>query len=152
MRATQRMRASCKGPNPLSTLLYDGLCFEKLVLGYSSSQTKWHRPGGPLQGALLRQDWCLGILPLGQERWLRLGLRRALLRQAGAWVFSLPDQKACVLAVNSYINPLRQAKRQMTRKPSVCQQRRSHFPGQAAWLGPTSQAKWLGTSEGRILP
>ena len=36
----------------------------------------------------------------GTSKWrLHLGLRRALLRQVGAWVFSLPDQMAYVLAI-----------------------------------------------------
>ena len=39
-------------------------------------------------------------------------------------------------------NPLRQATRQMTRRSSVCQQRRSHFPGQAAWSHFSGQVAW----------
>ena len=80
------------------TLVCGGLCFGKLVLGSSPSQTKW------------RAYWLTWSHFSGQVAW--------------------------------YINPLRQARRQMTRRSSVCQQRRSHFADQEAWSHLPGQAAW----------
>ena len=59
---------------------YRGLCFGKTGI----------LP--PIPEGLLA--WRATGVTFGQGRRLRLVLRRALLRQVGAWVFSLPDQKA----------------------------------------------------------